>query len=128
MVSERLAAYQWLRANARPHERVISYEDGALYLYSGLQGMRPMIFSTAALFLQDEAILARDLERLGDVAQRIDAEYWLVAADDFSNETATEQIRSATAQLLADTPVVFESGEARIHDLTARKLRSKYFE
>ena len=119
-VGQRRTAYDWLAKNAAPDELVISYEDAALYLHTGLQGMRPINFSTAALFLQDKSVLEDDLSRLNDVAKRIGASYWVVSPGDFENETGTDRILPAVDALLADQPVVLQDGAVRIHRLAPK--------
>ena len=116
-LENRRAAYRHLAAIASPDARVISYEDVSLYLATGLRGMRPMAFSTAAYYLQSEAILDHDLDRLGDVADAIDASYWVTAEDDFELETGADRIRDAVADHLAPYPVIFEQAGVRIHQL-----------
>ncbi len=113
------AAYAWLRENADAGDRVISYEDPSLYLHSGLQGMRPMSFSTEAFFRQDESILDRDLARLTETPTAIGARYWVVSDDDFANETADTEVREAVSSLVTQWPAVFISDDAavRIHDI-----------
>ena len=115
------AAYAWLREHAELNDRVISYEDPSLYLHSGLQGMRPMSFSTEAFFRQDELILERDLARLSETPAAIGARFWLVSDDDFANETADQEVREAVSKLVTQWPEVFVSDDAsvRIHDIRA---------
>lgn len=115
----RLEAYRWIREQTDQGDRFISYDDVELYLYTGRQGMRPMAFSTAAFYLQDEKILDRDLERLDDVARGVSANYWVVTDRDYDLETADIQLREATRDLTEGLAVVFESQDrsVRIVDL-----------
>lgn len=127
ILPSKIEAWRWLEENAPDSARVVAYEDGLTYLYAGVQGMRPMSFSTAAFFNQDETILDRDLDRIGDTAQRIGAGYWMTSVHDFWLENAGEKARDAENELLADAPVVFESsdGRVRIFELPPSRLASK---
>ncbi|MBI1355855.1 MAG: hypothetical protein GC160_16060 [Acidobacteria bacterium] len=116
-------AYRWLRSSTAPDEVVISYEDGALYLFADRRGMRPASLSTAAFFMQDRAILDHDLAQLQDTALALGARYWLQAPDDFDQESAPELVRARIDELLQGLPTVFSSadGKVRVVDLqTAR--------
>lgn len=118
-------AYSWL-ADSGETGPVISYEDALLYLYTGVQGMRPFIPSTEPFFKQDEEAMERDISRIGDTAVALNARYWIVAEDDFELDYAGPQLETATAELLRGQPVVFESadGTVRIHSLDAALSRA----
>ena len=90
--AERREAYDWIRENTQPSDRFIAYEDALLWLATGRQAIRPMIFSTEAFYRQDEEVLNRDLERFMDTAGAIGARYWLVAKGDFRLDTAQDVI------------------------------------
>ena len=121
------AAYVWLRENAAANDRVISYEDPSLYLHSGLQGMRPMSFSTEAFFRKDEAILDRDLARLNETPKEIGAKYWVVSVDDFANETAEQEVREAVSELVEQWPAVFTSDDAKVRIHAIREMSASYW-
>lgn len=128
---QKLEAYDWLRRSvaAEPDgraARVVSFEDPAVYLRTGLRGMRPMAFSTAAFFQQDEAVFEHDLERMGDVADALDARYWLVSADDFATEIDPERARAGQASVLAGRAPDFTSSDGRVlvYRLDGRQARS----
>jgi hypothetical protein len=118
-------AYNWL-AHSSETGPVISYEDALLYLYTGTQGMRPFICSTEPFFKQDEDAMKRDIARLGDTAAALNARYWIVSNDDFELDYAGPQLEAATAELLRNWPVVFESadGAVRIHAADASLSRA----
>lgn len=111
-------AYDWLAKQSKGG-LVVSYEDGLLYLYSEFQGMRPFSLSTEAFFRQSPTMIDRDIDRFGDTASELQADYWLVASDDFELAYAKPQMVDATAELLEKSSVVFEStdGTVRIHEL-----------
>jgi len=125
LLPHKRAAYGWLSANAAPSDRVIAYEDVVAFLYTGLQGMRPLSLSTAAVYLQDEAVLNRDLRRLGDAAERIGADYWIVSPDDYSHESATEQVNAAVETYVLPLQIAFQSGPVRIYRLDFDIQQSK---
>lgn len=115
LLPDKQAAYRWLEENSDPGDRLVAYEDVAAYLYTGRKAMRPLAFSTAAVYQQDQSILDRDLARLGDVADRIDARYWIVSPDDYDHESASEQIREAVETYVLSRQRVFASGPVRIY-------------
>jgi len=125
LLPHKQAAYDWLAANARPTDRLIAYEDVVASMYTGLRGMRPLSLSTAAVYLQDEAIMDRDLERIGDVAERIDADYWIVSPDDYTHESATEQVNAAIETYVRPLEIVFQSGPVSVYSLQRDMRRSK---
>lgn len=117
--TEKRQAYEWIRRNTSPADRFIASEDASLYLFTGRQALRPMAFSTAAFYLQSQAALDHDLERMTDAACRIGARYWLAAADDYHLESAEEFIQKRSAELLEGRPAVFSSasGGVRVFDI-----------
>jgi hypothetical protein len=63
---------------------VIAYEDASLFLYSGHQAMRPVIFSPADNYGSGQ--LESELNCITETAQMTNASYWLIADDDFEME------------------------------------------
>ena len=61
--------------------------------------------------------MKRDIARIGDTAAALNARYWIVSDDDFELDYAGPQLKTATAELLRNWPVVFESanGTVRVH-------------
>jgi hypothetical protein len=116
----RKGAYGWLSRFTPPGARVIAYDDPSVYLYTGRIAMRPIIFSTDALFAPERLNIAVD--HMGDVARAIGAQYWLVADDDFDNEwpDATLRARAFTAALRLALSTVYTSpdGRVRIYSLS----------
>ncbi|MEZ5392754.1 MAG: hypothetical protein R2724_07725 [Bryobacterales bacterium] len=121
LMEPKLEAYRWLRTHSNPSDAIISYDDGALYLYADRRGMRAFSPLSDSFFAQDESLLERDLDRLTDTAAALEARYWVTAPDDFEMTHAPEQIRKRMHEELAAAPVVFESadGRVRVHDLAA---------
>ena len=114
LAAEKRQAYGWIRENTKESDRFISYEDAALWLHTGRQGLRPMIFSTAAFYRQDKTVVERDLARFMDTANAIEAGYWMVAEDDFQLATASEMIGEHLERLLPSYSKVFETGGGRV--------------
>ena len=120
LAAEKQQAYRWILENTKESDRFISYEDATLWLYTGRQALRPMIFSTAAFYRQDEGIVERDLARFMDTASAIEAGYWLVAEDDYQLSSASDMIGEHVDRLLGSYSKVFETegGRVRIYELS----------
>jgi hypothetical protein len=112
--SEKNEAYSWIRARTPPSTRFVAYEDASLYLHTGRQAVRPIVFSTEAFYRKDEAVLARDLDRILEAGRAIQARYWLMAADDFRLETGRPRIDERIARLQATLLPVFQSSGGRV--------------
>lgn len=111
--AERREAYDWIRENTRSNDRFVAYQDALLWLATGRQAIRPIIFSTEAFYRQDEEILNRDLEHFMDTAESIGARYWLVAKNDFRLETAQDVIlKHVESQTAGSVPIFVTRGGA----------------
>lgn len=113
LTSER-QAYRWISRSTGPDAKIIAYQDAQLYLYTGRQSMRPIVFTTAE-FLEPNR-LPGDLDHMTDVARAISAQYWFVSDDDFSVEwsggrDAAERRMSEIERVL---PIVFRSSDRRV--------------
>ncbi len=117
--TEKQQAYGWIRERTRPQDRIIAYEDVVLYLHTGRQAMRPMVFSPATCF-KPQQLLEPQLTHLGDVALRIGARYWVVSQDDYYWEACRPRICEKIAELNQGRPVVFRSqgGRVRVVEMT----------
>jgi hypothetical protein len=119
LLQEKREAYSWLSCCTAQEDRVVAYEDVNLYLYSGHQGMRPIIFPTSVMF--DEKYLQETLAGMPDVASAIGARYWFVSDDDFSLEwdVAASKGRAREVELTRNLPVAFQSqgGHIRIYKI-----------
>ena len=117
--AERREAYDWIRENTQPRDRFVAYQDALLWLSTGRQAIRPIIFSTEAFYRQDEEILNRDLKNFMDTAEATGARYWLVAKDDFRLETAQDVILKHVESLTARSVPSFETqgGEFRVFEI-----------
>ncbi len=114
ILEEKREAYNWLSCCTSRQDRVVSYEDVCLYLYSGKQGMRPLIFPTSAEF--DETYSREALDQMMDVARAINARYWVIADDDFEMEWDPVNIigRAREAEFARKLPLVFQSSNGHI--------------
>ncbi len=119
LLPEKREAYEWLSCCTSRDDVVIAYEDASLYLYSGRQSMRPVVFPTSGLF--EPVYIQESLAHITDVAHVIGARYWLIADDDFDMEwnTATFPGRMREMELEEKLPVVFQSlkGHVRIYKI-----------
>ncbi|MGA2718747.1 MAG: hypothetical protein ABSF78_07255, partial [Candidatus Acidiferrales bacterium] len=99
LLLEKREAYDWLARLPDARARVVAYEDGSLYLYTGHQASRAFTFTTAEFY--DPPRLDSDLEHFTDVARAINAAYWVSSADDYGYEW----------------PAAYAKGQARMTDL-----------
>jgi hypothetical protein len=119
LLQEKREAYEWLACCTSRDDLVISYEDASLYLYSGRQGLRPVVFPTSGEY--DPAYLRAALPRMMDVAHVIGARYWVIADDDFDLEwtQAGKLGRARENEIEPGLSLVFKSrgGRVRVYGL-----------
>ncbi len=119
ILQEKGEAYSWLRENSSAESRVIAYEDAALFVYSGRQAMRPVIFAPAALIRTEQ--LEAELGCMTEGARAIGASYWMISDDDFGFEwePAISRGRAREREMESVLPQVFRSGHGhvRIYEL-----------
>jgi 4-amino-4-deoxy-L-arabinose transferase-like glycosyltransferase len=84
LLNEKRAAYSWLKQNTASNARVVAYEDASLFLYSGRQSLRPVIFSASGVYRPE--VLNTELGCINSNAAYIGASYWMVSDDDFKSE------------------------------------------
>jgi hypothetical protein len=84
LLEEKRAAYAWLEKKTAPNSRILAYEDASAFLYSGRQGLRPVIFSAAGVYRPD--VLSSELACIVSSAKPAGANYWVVSDDDFASE------------------------------------------
>jgi 4-amino-4-deoxy-L-arabinose transferase-like glycosyltransferase len=89
-------AYRWL-AEHGCCSPVLAYEDVDVYLYSGREAMRPIVFVTSSIY--QPTILDQSLNELMDVGRALKAGYWLFSDDDFALES--EHARTAVRNCLS---------------------------
>ncbi len=119
LAPDQVELYDWIRRSTPPAARFVAYRDVRLYLHTARQAVRPVAFSSAAFYKQDEAILRRDLAHIADAAWATGAQYWVVSSDDFDVETGGPAIEQRMAELKSALPVVFRTaaGKIEVHDL-----------
>jgi 4-amino-4-deoxy-L-arabinose transferase-like glycosyltransferase len=119
---DKAQAYDWIRENTLPEDRIVACEDGRVYLYTGRQSVIPIAFSTEFSYTHDWRALDRDLARMTDTATVVQAHYWLTAFDDFvvDEEEAVPSMRARVAQLMLGLPEVYRSpdGWVAIYDIS----------
>lgn len=118
---DKAQAYDWIRKNTLPADRIIACEDGPVYLFTGRQTVMPMAFSSEHSYTHNPRILARDLDDMADTAAAIRAHYWLSSPDDFTTDDERAQpARTREAAIVAAWPEVFRSpdGWVRVYDIS----------
>jgi 4-amino-4-deoxy-L-arabinose transferase-like glycosyltransferase len=114
LLVEKREAYSWLKENSSPDARVLAYEDASLFLYSGRQAIRPVIFSAAGVNRPD--VLNSELACITSSAQAIHAKYWVVSDDDFGSEwePAKSRARAREQEIEQGLNPLFRSGQGRV--------------
>jgi hypothetical protein len=114
LLASKREAYRWLDSSTAPTDRLIAWEDGVAYLYTGRACMRPMVFTTAELYDSDHIDDAVD--HMPDVARTIHAAYWIFSDDDFEAEfpDGTAAARAELASLETVLPLSFQSADGRV--------------
>jgi hypothetical protein len=118
---DKAQAYDWIRKNTLREDRIVAFEDGRVYLYTGRQSVMPIAFSTEYLYTHDPRALERDLAHMADTAAVVQAHYWLTSLDDFI--LADEQAQAAKARvahLMSGLPEVYRSpdGWVGVYDIS----------
>lgn len=123
LLTDELAAYKWIRGHTSVHARVIAYEEGLCYLYTGRPSIMPLGYRTQAFYLNDERYADEDAARLLDVARHVGASYWVVTAADFGQAGLPDSkiLPQRQLRLLAKAPVVFQTADdaVRVYDVRA---------
>ena len=119
---DKAQAYDWIRRNTHPEDRIVACEDGRVYLYTGRQTVIPIAFSTEFSYTHDWRALERDMARMADTAAVVQAHYWLTSLDDFiiDEEEAVPSMRARVAQLMSGLPEMYRSpdGWVRLYDIS----------
>jgi len=118
VLEEREQAYRWIQEHTSREDRVVSWKDVVLYLYTGRQGLRPVATLPQAIYLDDPKSVERDADRMCEAARHIGARYWMTTPDDFNLEPNRERLSRRMNEVAAVLPVVFRSprGLVQIHD------------
>ena len=117
-LEEKKQAYEWIRENAGPDDRITAWEDGLMYLYTGRQGLRPIVFLPQDFYMDDRESMRRDLAHVCDAGRHAKVRYWLRAYDDTFMGPGTDPMNARMAAIAAVLPVVFRSKDnyAQIYD------------
>jgi 4-amino-4-deoxy-L-arabinose transferase-like glycosyltransferase len=119
LLVEKREAYAWLKENSPRNAVAIAYEDASMFLYSGRQAIRPVIFSPAGVNRPD--VLNSDLACITSSAEAIHAKYWVVSDDDFGYEwePASSRARAKEREMERPLHALFRSrqGEVRIYKI-----------
>jgi len=127
MLAAERGAYDWLRQHAAPSVRIIAYEDGLLYLYTGHPSILPIMAHTQDFYQGDRAFAEYDAAHLADVARHVGAVYWLATTVDYglTDELAQNILLKRQQQLLAGMPVVYRSADDRVRLYDVRCLKQE---
>jgi hypothetical protein len=110
LLRDKEECYEWIRNNTKPDSRLVAYEEAPTYLFTGRETLRPMIFTTDEFYESER--LNREASHLADVAQAVNAHYWLFASDDYYRDwpAAAALEGSHMSELEKGLPVVFRAG------------------
>jgi hypothetical protein len=114
LLTDKREAYEWISRSTPRDARIVAYEDADLYLYTGRQAMRPIVFTTAEA--SEPQRMETALAHMTDVARTIGAGYWLKSDDDFNLESpaiSQTAIRRRN-NIERDLPLVFRSADGRV--------------
>jgi hypothetical protein len=119
LFTQKLEAYDWIRRNAPQQARLIAGEDVSAYLYTGRQSMTSIALRPAGAY--DSSLIREDMNHFADVAQAIDAQYWVISPDDSSKQwkSAKPVLEVGFTRVQRAFPEVFRSsrGDVRILDI-----------
>ena len=126
---ERREAYEWLSTNTPQTARVISYEDGLVYLYTGRQAVRPVAISTDCYYQPERQKCESDFSEMGTWVAYAGTRYWLSDPDELEFEGGRRfrpEVQKLIANLKARMCPVFVSsgGQVIIYD-TASLISSQ---
>jgi 4-amino-4-deoxy-L-arabinose transferase-like glycosyltransferase len=123
LLEEKRAAYAWLEKKTASNSRILAYEDASAFLYSGRQGLRPVIFSAAGVYRPD--VLSSELACIVSSARPVGANYWVVSDDDFASEwePASSRALEKEREMERTLGAIFRSehGGVRIYKLDAEE-------
>lgn len=112
-------AYGWISRSTSAGCRIIAYEDGAAYQYTGREAMRPVTLTVESFYNED--VMRNELQHMMDVARAVDASYWIISDDDYrvDNITAGRGQKRRVKTLENALPLEFQStdGSVRVYGL-----------
>ena len=116
ILGDERGAYAWIRQHTATNSRVIAYEDGLAYLYTGRPSIQPLATLPQSFFQHDPRFARQDAAHLDDVAAHIGASYWLASPYDsnFEDPGKFGIVQERQQQLLADAPIVYRSPDGYV--------------
>lgn len=115
-LKNQLGAYNWIREHALPHARVIAFEDGLAYLYTGRPSIPQATVGIDAVYLDGSGYALQDAAQIADVARHVGASYWLTTPYDDLLEKKTDRalLLAKRKELLAGVPVLYRSPDGSV--------------
>lgn len=116
MLAAKRGAYAWIRKHAGPDARIVSYDSGLTYLYTGRPSLPATTCLSQAFYLNDARYAEHDAAHLTDVPRHIGASYWLATDADYAltGETDYTVLQRRQKELLAGAPVIYRSRDGRV--------------
>jgi len=114
---ERREGYDWITRNTPASARVLAYEDGLVYLYTGRQAIRPVVITTDCYYQPERPKCASDFSEMGSWTAYVGARYWLTDTDDLEFEGERRfrpEVRQHIAGLKSRIHPVFVSSSANV--------------
>ncbi len=114
---ERREGYDWITRNTPASARVLAYEDGLVYLYTGKQAIRPVVITTDCYYQPERPKCASDFSEMGSWTAYVGARYWLTDTDDLEFEGERRfrpEVRQHIAGLKSRIHPVFVSSSANV--------------
>jgi hypothetical protein len=114
---ERREGYDWITRNTPASARVLAYEDGLVYLYTGRQAIRPVAITTDCYYQPERPKCASDFSEMGSWTAYVGARYWLTDTDDLEFEGERRfrpEVRQQVADLKSRMHPVFVSRDANV--------------
>lgn len=114
---ERRQAYEWISRNTPLSARVLAYEDGLVYLYTGRQSVRPVAITTDCFYEPERKTCSGDFSEMGTWVGYVGAKYWLTDSDDYHFEggrASLPEVQQHVSELKSHMRPVFVSSSGRV--------------
>jgi hypothetical protein len=114
LIIEKRQAYQWLRHNSPDDSRIVSGEDGCVYLYTGRQSMAYIAMLPIGIYEPEQ--MRSDLNHITDVASAIGATFWMGSTDDGDKQLKGDRpyLAARLDEVEAVLPELFRSGSGNV--------------
>ena len=121
--TERREVYDWISQHTSASARIIAYEDGLVYLYTGRQSVRPVAITTECYYQPERTRCVSDFSEMGTWLGYVSAMYWLSDTDDLEFEGQRRfrpEVQKHIADLKAIMRPIFVSskGSVILYDTT----------